>query len=238
MEATELLRSSFSEMGIALTDQMSNDFTKYSLLLRQWNEVMNLTAITDEKEIVLKHFADSVSVLKYMDIPENAAALDIGTGAGFPGLPVKIVRPDIKMTLVDSLNKRVNFLKAVCDELKLTDIECIHARAEELSRKADKRESFDYCLSRAVAPLNVLAEYCIPFIKVGGYLAALKGPNAFNEIEAAKKAIDVLGGQLIEVKEIEIPFTDLQHTLVVIKKVKTTPSVYPRKGSSISKKPL
>ncbi len=238
MEARELLKNTFQGMKIDVNDEMCDNFEKYSLLLRKWNEVMNLTAITDENEIVVKHFADSASVLSYMDIPKGAAALDIGTGAGFPGMPIKIVRPDIKMTLVDSLNKRVNFLNAVCGELGLSDIECIHARAEELSRKADKRESFDYCFSRAVAALNVLAEYCLPFVKVGGCLAALKGPNAYNEIEDAKKAIAVLGGELSEVKEIEIPNTDLKHTLVIVKKVKPTPSVYPRKGASISKKPI
>lgn len=238
MDTNELLKMSFDKMGISLTDEMCLSFHKYSRLLREWNEVMNLTAITDEDEIILKHFADSASVLSYMDIPKNATAIDIGTGAGFPGLPVKIVRPDIKMTLVDSLNKRVNFLKTVCDEISLENVECIHARAEELSRKSDKRESFDYCLSRAVAALNVLAEYCLPFVKVGGYLAALKGPNAYKEIEEGKKAIDVLGGKLVEVKEIEIPYTDLKHTLVVIEKNKSTPSVYPRKGASISKKPI
>lgn len=238
MDSNELLKLSFEEMGIPLTEKMSDNFSEYSRLLRKWNEVMNLTAITDENEIVLKHFADSASVIKYMDIPEGATALDIGTGAGFPGLPIKIVRGDIKMTLVDSLNKRVNFLKTVCDELKLEDIECIHARAEELSRNKEKREGFDFCFSRAVAALNVLAEYCLPFVKVGGYLAALKGPNAYNEIEEAKKAISLLGGEISEVKEIEIPYTDLKHTLVIVKKIKPTSSTYPRKGASISKKPI
>jgi len=238
MEVNELLKASLNEMGIEVNEKMIHDFCEYSRLLREWNEVMNLTAITDEKEIVLKHFADSISVLKAMDIPYGATALDIGTGAGFPGLPVKIVRSDIKMTLVDSLNKRVNFLKTVCNELSLEEIECIHARAEELSRKKEKRESFDFCLSRAVAALNVLCEYCLPFVRVGGYLLALKGPNAFNEVDDAKKAIDVLGGELVEVKDIAIPYTELKHNLVIIKKIKQTPSVYPRKGSNISKKPL
>ena len=238
MDAKELLKASLNEMNIEVDNDICDSFMEYSRLLHKWNEVMNLTAITDEEEIVIKHFADSVSALKAMDIEKNATALDIGTGAGFPGLPVKIVRPDIKLTLVDSLNKRVNFLKAVCEELKLEDIECIHARAEELSRKADKRESFDYCLSRAVASLNVLCEYCLPFVKVGGHLIALKGPNAVNEVEDAKKAIDVLGGKLVEIKDISIPYSDFKHNLVIIKKVKQTPSVYPRKGSNISKKPL
>ena len=238
MTAEELLKSSFGGLGISLSAADINNFMEYSRLLRQWNEVMNLTAITDEEGIILKHFADSVSPLSVLDIPKNASLIDVGTGAGFPGVPVKIVRSDIRLTLVDSLNKRINFLNTVCETLGLTDTECIHSRAEELSRKADKRESYDYCLSRAVAPLNVLAEYCLPFVRIGGTFAALKGPNAFTEIEAADKAIALMGGKIESVKDLEIPGTDLKHTLVVISKVKPTPAQYPRKGAAISKRPI
>lgn len=238
MEPVELLKHSFSGMGISLTPEKVEQFMEYSRLLRKWNEVMNLTAITDEEGIILKHFADSVSPLSFIDIPKNARLIDIGTGAGFPGIPLKIVRGDLKLTLVDSLNKRINFLNAVCEALGLDNTECIHARAEELSRDEYKRESFDYCLSRAVAPLNVLAEYCLPFVRPGGVFAALKGPNSLNEIKEADKAISVMGGKIESVKDVEIPETDLKHTLIIINKVKPTPSRYPRKGAAISKKPI
>lgn len=238
MTAEELLKSSFGGLGISLSATDINNFMEYSRLLRQWNEVMNLTAITDEDGIILKHFADSASPLSVLDIPKNASLIDIGTGAGFPGVPIKIIRSDIRLTLVDSLNKRINFLNTVCETLGLTGTECIHSRAEDLSRNADKRENYDYCLSRAVAPLNVLAEYCLPFVRIGGTFAALKGPNAFTEIEASDKAITLMGGKIESVKDLEIPGTDLKHTLVVINKVKPTPEQYPRKGAAISKRPI
>ena len=233
----ELLKTSAEKMGIELSQNQLEKFDLYKKLLLEWNEKMNLTAITDDEGIAIKHFADSISVLPLIE-NKNASLIDVGTGAGFPGIPLKIANVGFKVTLLDSLNKRITFLDEVKKELGITNLECIHSRAEDGGRNADLREKFDYCVSRAVARLSVLSEYCMPFVAVGGYFISLKGPDAAEELTEAQKAISVLGGKVEKVVEITIPESDLKHCAVVIKKIKSTPKAYPRKAGTAAKKPL
>ena len=233
----ELLKISAEKMGIELSQNQLEKFDLYKKLLLEWNEKMNLTAITDDEGIAIKHFADSISVLPLIE-NKNASLIDVGTGAGFPGIPLKIANDGFKVTLLDSLNKRITFLEEVKKELGITNLECIHSRAEDGGRNADLREKFDYCVSRAVARLSVLSEYCMPFVAVGGYFISLKGPDAAEELTEAQKAISVLGGKVEKVVEITIPESDLKHCAVVIKKIKSTPKAYPRKAGTAAKKPL
>lgn len=225
------------KIGVEICEEQVVQFMKYKDLLLEWNEKINLTAITDEKEILLKHFVDSVSVLPFIDI-KNKSVIDVGTGGGFPGVPLKIACPSARVTLLDSLNKRINFLKEVVSELGLSDVCCVHSRAEDGGQDLNYREKFDFCVSRAVANLAVLAEYCLPFIKVGGTFVSLKGPDAKDEVILAERAIDVLGGEIDVVEKVQIPFTDINHTLIMIKKVRQTPTKYPRKSGKISKSPI
>lgn len=209
-----------------------NKFEKYCSLLVEWNEKINLTAITDHDEVFLKHFADSLIGEKF--IKKGSSVIDIGTGAGFPSLPIKIVREDITLTLNDCLNKRLIFLNEVIKELELSKVRTLHSRAEDLPKK----EKYDYALSRAVASLNTLCEYCLPFVKVGGYFIAFKSKDIDEEVENAKNAISILGGKIEEIKEINIPDTDIVRKLVFIKKIKETPSKYPRGKNLPKTKPL
>ena len=213
------------------------EFEVYEKLLLEWNQKINLTAITEHKDIETKHFLDSLTPLEYRDF-KNKYVIDVGTGAGFPGLPLKIAVPEIRLCLMDSLNKRINFLNEVTDALKLENVDCVHSRAEDGARDKKYREKFDIAISRAVAALNVLAEYDLPFVKAGGEMIALKGPSAFDEIKQAEKAIKTLGGEISDVKETELSGTDLKHTIVFIKKIKATPAVNPRKATKISKNPI
>lgn len=233
----ELLKTSAEKMGIQLSQNQLEKFDLYKKLLLEWNEKMNLTAITDDEGIAIKHFADSISVLPLIE-NKNASLIDVGTGAGFPGIPLKIANDGFKVTLLDSLNKRITFLEEVKKELGITNLECIHSRAEDGGRNTDLREKFDYCVSRAVARLSVLSEYCMPFVAVGGYFISLKGPDAAEELTEAQKAISVLGGKVEKVVEITIPESDLKHCAVVIKKIKSTPKAYPRKAGTAAKKPI
>ena len=233
----ELLKISAEKMGIELSQNQLEKFDLYKKLLLEWNEKMNLTAITDDEGIAIKHFADSISVLPLIE-NKNASLIDVGTGAGFPGIPLKIANDGFKVTLLDSLNKRITFLEEVKKELGITNLECIHSRAEDGGRNADLREKFNYWVSRAVARLSVLSEYCMPFVAVGGYFISLKGPDAAEELAEAQKAISVLGGKVEKVVEITIPESDLKHCAVVIKKIKSTPKAYPRKAGTAAKKPL
>lgn len=233
----KILIQASNEISLHLDDEQIEKFIKYKDMLLEYNEKFNLTAITDEKEIALKHFIDSITVCKFIDF-KNKSFIDIGTGAGFPAIPIKIYENTSKAVLVDSLNKRVNFLKEVGEHINLTNTEYIHARAEDLAKDVHYREKFDYCISRAVANLASLTEYSLPFVKVGGYFIALKGPAVYEEIEKAEFAVKTLGGEIERVEDVTIPILELNHKLVFIKKVKKTEKKYPRKGTKIIKNPI
>ena len=225
-----------NKINIDLNEFQMKQFYDYMNILLDWNKLFNLTAITDEKEIILKHFIDCLVINKFVN--DNCKVADIGTGAGFPGVPIKIANPNIKITLVDSLNKRINFLKELVINIKLDDVEIFHARAEELSRDSNFRECFDVVVSRAVAPLNVLVEYTLPFLKCGGFLIAMKGSNAQEEINLANNAIDVLGGKFKLMDEVVLPDSNIKRNVIIIEKVKGTPKQFPRKAGKPSKSPL
>lgn len=241
----DFLLQSFDALDIHLSDVQANMFLKYYQMLVEKNKVMNLTAITDYHDVVIKHFVDSLSCVKLL--PEfdvisafngGASVIDVGTGAGFPGIPLKIVFPEIKLTLLDSLNKRVEFLKDVCAELNLNDVTFIHARAEDGAHDKQLRESFNFCVSRAVANLSTLSEYCLPFVKTHGYFISYKSEKAEQEIADSKIALSVLGGSITFEKKFSLPETDISRTLILIKKDKGTPKTYPRKAGTPLKKPL
>ena len=208
---------------------------RFGEMLVEKNKVMNLTAITEPADVATLHFLDSVAMLKEIDL-SGKTVVDVGTGAGFPGMPLRIVCPAIRMTLLDSLNKRIDFLKEVCDELGYTDVDCVHGRAEEFAAK--HRESFDFATSRAVANFQLLTELCLPLIKVGGTFIAMKSVESDEELKAAEKAISILGGQVERTVDYQIPGTDVTHRLVFIKKIKETPKKYPRAFAKIKKNPL
>ncbi len=220
-----------------INEKASNDFYRYYELLTDWNEKINLTAITEEEQVAILHFLDSVKGNEGI-IKDNMSVIDVGTGAGFPGLPIKINNPNIKLTLVDSLNKRINFLNEVLSQLGIEDVVTIHSRAEELGKNEKHREKYDVCVSRAVANLTTLCELCLPFVKKGGLFVSLKGPKAQEEAEQAKKAITLLGGRLREIKAYELPDGDINHNAVIIEKISQTPTKYPRKAPKPSKEPL
>ncbi len=224
-------------LGIEITEKQLEKLTEYERILLEYNEVMNLTAITDHEEILEKHFLDSVTLLLSGKITEGCSLIDIGAGAGFPSMPVKIVREDINLTMLDSLNKRINFLSTVVEKIGLNNAKALHFRAEEGGKDKNLREKFDVATARAVADLAVLAEYAIPFVKVGGYFVAMKGNAPEEEINGAKKAIKEMGGQIEEVKEVILP-SGINHCLVIIKKIANTPSKYPRKAGKPSKEPI
>lgn len=223
------------KLGVSLSEQMVCQLEDYARLLVDWNEKMNLTAITEPEEIAVKHFLDSLSPIPTGLI--RGKVIDVGTGAGFPGLVLKIACPEISLTLLDSLNKRIRFLETVSEELGIREnIRFVHARAEDAARL--ERGVYDTVVSRAVANLATLSELCLPFLKVGGYFIALKGPAAEEELENAKRAITILGGETEQVITCQIPFSELSHKLVVIKKVRQTPSKYPRKAGIPTKTPI
>lgn len=211
-------------------------FFAYMNLLIEWNKKMNLTAIVEPNEIILKHFIDSITILKEID--NNSKIIDVGTGAGFPGVPLSIMNPTLKITLADSLNKRLIFLQEVVNQLGLKNIEIIHARAEELGKNKKYRENFDVATSRAVANLSTLSEYLIPLVKVGGKIISMKAGGAQEEIEAAKKAIKILGGKIEGIEEFKLPQTEIERTIILIKKEEHTPNKYPRKAGVPSKEPI
>lgn len=224
------------KMNIILDDLKMERFYKYMNLLLEWNEKINLTAITDEREIIVKHFLDSLTIEKYLDNIKNLA--DIGTGAGFPGIPIKIFNPNIKITLVDSLNKRVNFLNDIVKELKLENVEVIHSRAEDLGKDKNYREKFDVVTSRAVANMSILSEYLLPLVKIDGKCICMKGAEIEEELESAKYAIKLLGGRIEKVDNFELSDEHLKRNIVVIKKIDKSPSNYPRKAGIPAKKPI
>ena len=233
----DLLQNYIKDYKITLTENQYEQFQKYFELLAEWNEKMNLTAITDESGVALKHFADSLSLLNFVDIPQNSTLADVGTGAGFPGVVLKIARPDIKLTLIDSLNKRLVFLNEVCSQLGI-DAELIHSRAEDGARDEKLRESFDFAVSRAVARMNVLSEYCLPYVKVGGAFCAMKGAQANEEFKESLNAINTLGGKLENKYFFELPENGGERAIAVVRKVRNTPQKYPRQSGKIKAKAL
>ena len=223
-------------LGVRFSVEQIEQFYKYMNLLIEWNEKMNLTAITEPKEIILKHFIDSITILKYID--DNSKLVDVGTGAGFPGVPLSIMNPTLKITLVDSLNKRLIFLQEVVKELNLKNIEIVHARAEEFGQNKNYREKFDIATSRAVANLATLSEYLVPLVKIGGKIISMKASNAKEEINDAQKAIEVLGGKIEKIEEFDLPESDIGRTIIIIDNNKCTPAIYPRKAGTPAKEPI
>lgn len=239
-EFKEKFQRELSLLSIKLEENQLVKFYKYFELLVEWNKVMNLTAITEMDEVITKHFVDSLSLIKAIeDIGEkDYRIIDIGTGAGFPGIPLKIAFPNLKLTLMDSLNKRVNFLNEVINCLELQEIEAIHERAEDLGRDSNYREKFDYCVSRAVANLSTLSEYCMPFVKIGGYFIPYKSGKIEEELGSAKHAVFLLGGKVEEVKTFLLPGTEAERSLVKIVKNDPISKKYPRKAGLPAKDPL
>ena len=226
------------QLGITLNERQVEDFITYYEYLIEINKVMNLTGITEFNEVMLKHFVDSLSIVKVMDIEKIDTLIDVGTGAGFPGFPLKIAFPHLKVVLLDSLNKRVRFLNEMTEKLNYNGIECIHGRAEELAKNKKYREKFDLCVSRAVANLASLSEYCLPFVKVGGDFVSYKSADIETEMKNAKKAINILGGRIADKKDFLLPDSDIGRSLVVIHKDKITNMKYPRKAGIPTKEPL
>ena len=233
---SDFIKNEFLGNNILLTDEQAFKFKEYYEMLIETNKVMNLTAVTEFEDVVRKHFIDSIMISRVLDVEKIRSVVDIGTGAGFPGIPLKIVYPHISLALVDSLGKRVRFLQAVVDKLKLTDTVTVHSRSEDLAHNRKYREKFDLCTARAVAAMNVLSEYCLPYVKEGGYFSAYKSGNIADEIENAGKAIKVLGGK-VENAEI-FDFYDMKRSIVLVKKIKKTSTKYPRKAGLPSKSPI
>lgn len=232
-----IFKKYLEELDINLNSEQFIKFYNYMNMLIEWNKKLNLTAIIEPKDIIIKHFVDSLTISKYI-IKENCKIIDVGTGAGFPGIPLKIYKNDVDVTLLDSLNKRINFLNYVVEELNLIKIKTIHCRAEEYAHKPEYREKFDMATSRAVANMATLSEYLIPYVKVNGMVVAMKGPDVNEEIRGAKNAIKILGGEITGIEEFELPYTDVKRSCVCIKKVKETASKYPRKPGIPAKDPL
>ena len=226
------------ELNISLSEKQLIQFMSYYELLIEWNQIMNLTAITDFDEVMKKHFIDSLSLVKAYDVSKTVSLIDIGTGAGFPGIPLKIAFPDLDVTLLDSLNKRVNFLNNVIDQLGLEKIQAIHGRAEDFAKKGKLREQYDICVSRAVANLSTLSEYCLPYVKIGGYFISYKSEKIEEEKKEAEHAISVLGGKIENQIAFMIPNSDIYRNLFIVRKEKETPAKYPRKAGTAAKEPL
>jgi 16S rRNA (guanine527-N7)-methyltransferase len=234
----EILEKAFKELKLPYNKETEEKFILYKDLLKEWNKKINITSIEDDEEIYLKHFIDSLLLLNENNVSEHKTLIDVGTGGGFPGLPLKIVNDNYKITLLDSLRKRMDFLAEVVKALNLKDVDLIHGRAEDYGQNKKYRECYDICVSRAVAPLNVLSEYCIPFVKVGGYFAAYKSDNISQEILNSDNAIKKLGGKIKEIKEISLPGTDIIRKIVIIEKIEPTHTRYPRKAGKPGKDPI
>lgn len=232
---SEELEIKAKQIEIELTKEQIEKYYNYMNLLLEWNEKINLTAIIEPREIILKHFVDSLTIAKYIKYDEKL--IDVGTGAGFPGIPLSIVKENTDIVLLDSLNKRINFLEEVKENLKLENITTIHGRAEEFGKNKNEREKYDIATSRAVAPLNILLEYLLPLVKVGGKAICMKGSN-IEEIENARNALEILGGKIEKIEEITLPNRDIKRNIIIVKKVKNTPSKYPRKPGTPSKEPI
>ncbi|MDT2865455.1 16S rRNA (guanine(527)-N(7))-methyltransferase RsmG [Vagococcus carniphilus] len=235
----DVFRQELAKIGIDLSDEQMNQFEIYYELLVEWNQKINLTAITELEEVYLKHFYDSITLATTLDLGKEAYSLcDVGAGAGFPSIPIKIVYPNLEISIVDSLNKRIKFLTLLCDELKLENVNLYHDRAETFGQNKAHRESYDFVTARAVARLNVLSELCIPLVKKNGQFLALKAAKSEEEVQESKKAIATLGGKLADEIEISLPFSEDKRYIVVIDKKKETPNKYPRKPGTPNKKPL
>lgn len=236
----EIFAEELANYGFKLSSKQKEQFATYYNKLIEFNKKVNLTRITDKNEVYLKHFFDSITpLLEFSDLFKGEKSLcDVGAGAGFPSLPIKILCPDLSITIVDSLGKRLNFLDELVSDLSLDKVTLVHSRAEDAGQNKNLREKFDLVTGRAVARMSVLSEYCLPLAKVDGYLVALKGPKAQDELAEAKNAIEVLGGSVKEVKELTLPDTDDERTLIVVKKVKATPKKYPRQAGTPNRKPL
>jgi 16S rRNA (guanine527-N7)-methyltransferase len=232
----QIFEKGITEIGISLSKDMIEKFFKFKQMVLEWNNKVNLTSIVDDREFVIKHFIDSLTLVPYLN-KQNANLIDVGAGAGFPGIPIKLAIPETNITLLDSLDKRVKFLASVIEEFKLKKIQAIHFRAEDAGNKPEFRERYDYCVARAVAPLPVLLEYCLPFVKVGGNFLAMKGVSE-EEIENSKRALTILGGEFEEIINFKLPLTDNNRNIIIIRKNRQTPTKFPRKAGKPSKDPL
>lgn len=233
-----LLESKVKDLSLVLNEKQKRQFEDYYRILVEWNNVMNLTAITEYEEVIEKHFIDSLSIVNVIDFCKIYNVIDIGTGAGFPGIPLKIVFPKIQITLLDSLNKRVNFLNEVIEHLNLTDIHAVHGRAEDYAKQKEYREQYDLCVSRAVANLSTLSEYCLPYVKIHGFFIPYKSGDIDDELQKSERAVNILGGSVNEVIRFQLPGTDINRSFVKIRKIKSTAKKYPRKAGLPSKEPL
>ncbi|WP_461810403.1 16S rRNA (guanine(527)-N(7))-methyltransferase RsmG [Faecalimonas sp.] len=235
---SKLFEEKLAHLDIVLDDKQKKQFYQFYEILVEWNSFMNLTGITEYEEVNEKHFVDSLSLVKALDLEKVKTVIDVGTGAGFPGIPLKIAFPHLKVVLLDSLNKRVKFLNEVIEQLGLTGIRTIHGRAEDYAKQKEYRENFDLCVSRAVANLSTLSEYCLPYVNVGGMFIPYKSEEIDTEVAASKKAIHILGGKLSEVIKFQLPGTDIGRSFVKIEKVQNTDKKYPRKAGLPAKEPL
>lgn len=226
------------KLNIHLNEKQLSQFQTYYEMLIETNKVMNLTAITEYDEVIDKHFVDSLSLIQAVELNQSLRVIDVGTGAGFPGIPLKIAFPELKIVLLDSLNKRINFLNRVIEALGLTDIETIHGRAEDFGRNPKYREQFNLCVSRAVANLSTLSEYCVPFVQIGGHFIPYKSGKVQEELEASQRAVTLLGGSIVDCLSYNLADTDMERSLIIIEKVKPTKKAYPRKAGKPSKEPL
>lgn len=233
-----VLTEKVKELSIVLNDKQIQQFEQYYNILVEWNKVMNLTAITEYEEVVEKHFLDSLTIVNAIHVEKIETLIDVGTGAGFPGIPLKIAFPHLKVMLLDSLNKRIKFLNEVIDLLELNDIKAIHGRAEDYAKQAEYREQYDICVSRAVANLATLSEYCLPYVKVDGLFVPYKSGEIDEELKSSEKAVSILGGKVEEVVKFQLPGTDIGRSFVKIHKIKETKKKYPRKAGMATKEPL
>lgn len=233
-----VLTEKVKELSIVLNDKQIQQFEQYYNILVEWNKVMNLTAITEYEEVVEKHFLDSLTIVYAINMEKNETLIDVGTGAGFPGIPLKIAFPHLKVTLLDSLNKRIKFLNEVIDLLELNDIKAIHGRAEDYAKQSEYREQYDICVSRAVANLATLSEYCLPYVKMDGLFVPYKSGEIDEELKSSEKAVSILGGKVEEVVKFQLPGTDIGRSFVKIHKIKETKKKYPRKAGMPTKEPL
>jgi len=234
----KLLEKTLEALNIQLTEKQCIQFQKYYETLVEWNKVMNLTTITNYDEVVMKHFCDSLSIVKVCDMNQQMRLIDVGTGAGFPGIPLKIVFPQLEVVLLDSLSKRIKFLEQVINILEITEIYPIHGRAEDYAKRSEYRETFDLCVSRAVANLSVLAEYCLPYIRVGGIFISYKSGNIEQEVDNSGKNVDILGGRIDKVIKFNLLDTEIERSFIKIVKTRNTPKKYPRKAGVPEKKPI